>query len=104
MNRLVAAVAITLLSLARTASAWNSAGHMMVAAVASRPFAAVSDTVDHRRRARAQKAIVHAALGQSLAQSAADRATMMSATLIGKEDGDFTHRVKMAGYKDLAAG
>ena len=34
MNRLVAAVAITLLSLARTASAWNSAGHMMVAAVA----------------------------------------------------------------------
>src|SRR5581483_7228996 len=34
MNRSVAALAITLLSLARTASAWNSAGHMMVAAVA----------------------------------------------------------------------
>jgi len=34
MNRSVAALAITLLTFAHTASAWNSAGHMMVAAVA----------------------------------------------------------------------
>ena len=34
MNRLSIALFLTLLTLARTASAWNSAGHMMVAAVA----------------------------------------------------------------------